>query len=136
MSEPKINSLDDISNLVRALRDYEKNEIPIALVSLMRTLDMYAYFIKIENAYVKAEVLMEDSKPIIDNLKHLKHPLLPNEKDLDNMVIYASVFIKDNPYTFNCLRIQLLVLHKNEGEMINLLEDNVIIKDVDRTYKN
>ena len=26
MSEPKINSLDDISNLVRALRDYEKNK--------------------------------------------------------------------------------------------------------------
>ena len=136
MSEPKINSLDDISNLVRALRDYEKNEVSIALVSLMRTLDMYAYFIKIENIYVKAEVLMKDNKPIVDNIKHLRHPLLPNEKDLDNMVIYASVFIKDNPYTFNCLRIQVLVLHKNEGEMINLLEDNVIIKDVDRTYKN
>ena len=136
MSEPKINSLDDISNLVRALRDYEKNEVPIALVSLMRTLDMYAYFIKIENIYVKAEVLMKDNKPIVDNIKHLRHPLLPNEKDLNNMVIYASVFIKDNPHTFNCLRIQVLVLHKNEGEMINLLEDNVVIKDVDRTYKN
>ena len=136
MSEPKINSLDDISNLVRALRDYEKNEVPIALVSLMRTLDMYAYFIKIENAYVKAEVLMKDNKPIVDNIKHLRHPLLHNEKDLDNMVIFAYVIIKDNPYTFNCLRIQLLVLHKNEGEMINLLEDDVIIKDVDRTYKN
>ena len=136
MSEPKINSLDDISNLVCTLRDYEKNEVPIALVSLMRTLDMYAYFIKIENIYVKAEVLMKDNKPIVDNIKHLRHPLLPNEKDLNNMVVYASVFIKDNPYTFNCLRIQLLVLHKNEGEMINLLEDNVIIKDVDRTYKN
>ena len=103
MSEPKINSLDDISNLVRALRDYEKNEIPIALVSLMRTLDMYAYFIKIENIYVKAEVLMKDNKPIVDNIKHLRHPLLPNEKDLNNMVIYASVFIKDNTYTFKCL---------------------------------
>ena len=136
MSEPKINSLDDISNLVRALRDYEKNEVPIALISLMRTLDMYAYFIKIENAYVKAEVLMEDSKPIVDNLKHLKHPLHPNEKDLDNMAVFAYVSIKDNPYIFNCLRIQLLVLHKNKGEMINLLEDNVIIKDVERTYKN
>ena len=79
---------------------------------------------------------MKDNKPIVDNIKHLRHPLLPNEKDLNNMVIYASVFIKDNPYTFNCLRIQLLVLHKNEGEMINLLEDDVIIKDVDRTYKN
>ena len=56
MSEPKINSLDDISNLVHALRDYEKNKVSIALVSLMRTLDMYAYFIKIENAYVKAEI--------------------------------------------------------------------------------
>ena len=135
MSEPKINSLDDISNLVRALRDYEKNEVPIALVSLMRTLDMYAYFIKIENIYVKAEVLMKDNKPIVDNIKHLKHPLLHNEKDLDNMVVYASVFIKDNPYTFNCLRIQLLVLHKNEGEMINLIEDDVIIKDVSKTHR-
>lgn len=135
MSEPKINSLDDINNLVRALRDYEKNEVPIALVSLMRTLDMYAYFIKIENIYVKAEVLMKDNKPIVDNIKHLRHPLLPNEKDLDNMVIYASVFIKDNPYTFNCLRIQVLVLHKNEGEMINLIEDDVIVKDVSKTHK-
>ena len=113
----------------------KKNEIPIALVSLMRTLDMYAYFIKIENIYVKAEVLMKNNKPIVDNIKHLRHPLLPNEKDLDNMVIYASVFIKDNPYTFNCLRIQLLVLHKNEGEMINLIEDDVIIKDVSKTHK-
>ena len=135
MSEPKINSLDDINNLVRALRDYEKNEVPIALISLMRTLDMYAYFIKIENIYVKAEVLMKDNKPIVDNIKHLRHPLLPNGKDLDNMVIYASVFIKDNPYTFNCLRIQVLVLHKNEGEMINLIEDDVIIKDVSKTHK-
>ena len=122
--------------MIYTLRDYEKNKVPMALVSLMRTLDMYAYFIKIENIYVKAEVLMKDNKPIVDNIKHLRHPLLPNEKDLNNMVVYASVFIKDNPYTFNCLRIQLLVLHKNEGEMINLLEDDVIIKDVDRTYKN
>ena len=136
MSESKVKSLDDIKELIYILREYEENKIPIALVSLMRTLDMYAYFIKIENIYVKAEVLMKDNKPIVDNIKHLRHPLLPNEKDLDNMVIYASVFIKDNPYTFNCLRIQLLVLHKNEGEMINLLEDDVIIKDVERTYKN
>ena len=136
MSEPKINSLDDISNLVRALRDYEKNKNTITIISIIRTLDMYAYFIKIENIYVKAEVLMKDNKPIVDNIKHLRHPLLPNEKDLNNMVIYASVFIKDNPYTYNCVRIQLLVLHKKEGEMINILEDDVIIKDVDRTYKN
>ena len=136
MSEPKINSLDDIKELIYILREYEENKIPIALVSLMRTLDMYAYFIKIENIYVKAEVLMKDNKPIVDNIKHLRYPLLHNEKDLNNIVIYASVFIKDKPVTFNCLRIQLLVLHKNEGEMINLLEDDVIIKDVDRTYKN
>lgn len=136
MSEPKINSLDDISNLVRALRDYEKNEVPIALVSLMRTLDMYAYFMKIENAYVKSEVSMEDNKPILGDVINLDHPPRLSQYEIDNMVIYASVFIKDNPYTFNCLRIQLLVLHKNEGEMINLLEDDVIIKDVDRTYKN
>ena len=136
MSEPKINSLDDISNLVRALRDYEKNKVPIALVSLMRTLDMYAYFIKIENAYVKSEVSMEDNKPILGDVINLDHPPRLSQYEIDNMVVYASVFIKDNPYTFNCLRIQLLVLHKNEGEMINLLEDDVIIKDVDRTYKN
>ena len=51
MPESKINTLDDIDNLIYTLRDYEKNKVPIALVSLIRTLDMYAHFIKAENAY-------------------------------------------------------------------------------------
>ena len=136
MSEPKINSLDDIKELIYILREYEENKIPIALVSLMRTLDMYAYFIKAENAYIKVEVLIKDNKPIFGNVINLGRSSRLSQYEIDTMVIYAHINIKDNPYSFNCLRIQLLVLHKNEGEMINLLEDDVIIKDVERTYKN
>ena len=72
MPESKINTLDDIDNLIYTLRDYEKNKVPIALVSLVRTLDMYAYFIKMENAYVKTEVLMKDNKPIICGNTYIK----------------------------------------------------------------
>ena len=136
MPESKINTSDDIDNLIYTLRDYEKNKVPIALVSLMRTLNMYAYFIKMENACVKAKVVMEDNKPTFGNFINLGRPSRLSQYEIDTMVIYAHINIKDNPYSFNCLRIQLLVLHKNEGEMINLLEDDVIIKDVERTYKN
>ena len=136
MPESKINTSDDIDNLIYTLRDYEKNKVPIALVSLVRTLDMYAYFIKMENAYVKTEVLMKDNKPIFGNVINLGRPSRLSQYEINNMVIYARINIKDNPYSFNCLRIQLLVLHKNEGEMINLIKDDVIIKDVERTYKN
>ena len=135
MPESKINTLDDIDNLIYTLRDYEKNKVPIALVSLIRTLDMYAHFIKAENAYVKAKVLMKDNKPIFGNVINLGRPSRLSQYEINTMVIYARINIKDNPYSFNCLRIQLLVLHKNEGEMINLIEDNVIIKDVSKTHK-
>ena len=135
MPESKINTLDDIDNLIYTLRDYEKNKVPIALVSLIRTLDMYAHFIKAENAYVKAEITIENNKPIIKNHINLKRPSRLSQYEINTMVIYARINIKDNPYSFNCLRIQLLVLHKNEGEMINLIEDNVIIKDVSKTHK-
>ena len=134
MPESKINTSDDIDNLIYTLRDYEKNKVPIALVSLVRTLDMYAYFIKVENAYIKAEVVIEDDKPIFGNFVHLNHPSRLNQYDIDNMAIFARVNIKDDP-VFNCLRIQILVLHKNEGEMINVREDNVIIKNVSKTHK-
>ena len=135
MQESKINTLDDIDNLIYTLRDYEKNKVPMALVSLMRTLNMYAYFIKMENAYVKTEVLMKDNKPIFGNVINLGRPSRLSQYEINTMVIYARINIKDNPYSFNCLRIQLLVLHKNEGEMINLIEDDVIIKDVSKTHK-
>ena len=135
MPESKINTLDDIDNLIYTLRDYEKNKVPIALVSLIRTLDMYAHFIKAENAYVKAEITIENNKPIIKNHINLKRPSRLSQYEINTMVIYARINIKDNPYSFNCLRIQLLVLHKNEGEMINLIKDDVIIKDVSKTHK-
>ena len=135
MPESKINTLDDIDNLIYTLRDYEKNKVPIALVSLIRTLDMYAHFIKAENAYVKAEITIENNKPIIKNHINLKRPSRLSQYEINTMVIYARINIKDNPYSFNCLRIQLLVLHKNEGEMINLIEDDVIIKNVSKTHK-
>ena len=134
MPESKINTLDDIDNLIYTLRDYEKNKVPIALVSLVRTLDMYAYFIKMENAYVKTEVLMKDNKPIFGNVINLGRPSRLSQYEIDNMFVLAYVNIKDDSI-FNCLRIQLLVLHKNEGEMINLIEDDVIIKDVSKTHK-
>ena len=134
MPESKINTLDDIDNLIYTLRDYEKNKVPIALVSLVRTLDMYAYFIKMENAYVKTEVLMKDNKPIFGNVINLGRPSRLSQYEIDNMFVFAYVNIKDDSI-FNCLRIQLLVLHKNEGEMINLIEDDVIIKDVSKTHK-
>ena len=132
MSEPKTKSLDEIDNLIYTLREYEENKIPIALVSLMRTLDMYAYYIKIENAYAKAEVLIEDNKPIL--VANLSHPSRLSQYEIDNMIVYARVNIKDDS-VFNCLKIQLLILHKNEGEMINLLKDDVIIKNVSKTHK-
>ena len=134
MPESKINTLDDIDNLIYTLRDYEKNKVPMALVSLMRTLNMYAYFIKMENAYVKTEVLMKDNKPIFGNFINLNRPSRLNQYEIDNMFVLAYVNIKDDSI-FNCLKIQLLVLHKNEGEMINLIEDDVIIKNVSKTHK-
>ena len=134
MPESKINTLDDIDNLIYTLRDYEKNKVPMALVSLMRTLNMYAYFIKMENAYVKTEVLMKDNKPIFGNVINLGRPSRLSQYEIDNMFVLAYVNIKDDSI-FNCLKIQLLVLHKNEGEMINLIEDDVIIKDVSKTHK-
>ena len=134
MPESKINTLDDIDNLIYTLREYEKNKVPIALVSLIRTLDMYAHFIKAENAYVKAEITIENNKPIIKNHINLKRPSRLSQYEIDNMFVLAYVNIKDDSI-FNCLRIQLLVLHKNEGEMINLIEDDVIIKDVNKTHK-
>ena len=134
MPESKINTLDDIDNLIYTLRDYEKNKVPIALVSLVRTLDMYAYFIKMENAYVKTEVLMKDNKPIFGNVINLSRPSRLSQYEIDNMFVLAYVNIKDDSI-FNCLKIQLLVLHKNEGEMINLIKDDVIIKDVSKTHK-
>lgn len=134
MSESKTKSLDDINELIYTLREYEENKIPIALVSLIRTLDMYAHFIKAENAYVKAEITMENNKPIIKNHINLKRPSRLSQYEIDNMFILAYVNIKDDSI-FNCLKIQLLVLHKNEGEMINLLKDDVIIKNVSKTHK-
>lgn len=134
MSESKAKSLDDINELIYTLREYEENKIPIALVSLIRTLDMYAHFIKAENAYVKAEITMENNKPIIKNHINLKRPSRLSQYEIDNMFILAYVNIKDDSI-FNCLKIQLLVLHKNEGEMINLLKDDVIIKNVSKTHK-
>lgn len=134
MPESKINTLDDIDNLIYTLRDYEKNKVPMALVSLMRTLNMYAYFIKMENAYVKTEVLMKDNKPIFGNVINLGRPSRLSQYEIDNMFVLAYVNIKDDSI-FNCLKIQLLVLHKNEGEMINLIKDDVIIKDVSKTHK-
>ena len=135
MSEPKINSLDDISNLVHALRDYEKNKTSIALISLMRTLDMYAYKIEMQNAYVSADVIMKDNKPIFENLKYLDRPSRLSERDVDNMTIFMRINENVNPDSFNCLRIQILVLHKHKKEMINMLEDEVIIKGIGKMRK-
>ena len=135
MLESKAERLSNINELIYNLKDLEKNKTSIALISLMRTLDMYAYKIEMQNAYVSADIIMKDNKPIFENLKYLERPSRLSERDIDSMAIFMCINEDVNPDSFNCLRIQILVLHKHKKEMINMLEDEVIIKGIGRIRK-
>ena len=135
MSESKTERLNNVNELIYNLKDLEKDKTSIALVSLMRTLDMYAYKIEMQNAYVSADIIMKDNKPIFENLKYLERPSRLSERDIDNVAIFMHINEDVNPDPFNCLRIQILVLHKHKKEMINMLEDEVVIKGIGKMRK-
>ena len=134
MSESKAERLSNVNELIYNLKDLEKDKTSIALVSLMRTLDMYAYKIEMQNAYVSADIIMKDNKPIFENLKYLERPSRLSKRDIDNVAIFMRINKDVNPDSFNCLRIQILVLHKHK-KMINMLEDEVVIKGISKMRK-